>query len=221
MNGVKFDTKHSYDDLDLILSSKTIGSPSVKITTVDIPGADGVLDFTEFFGEPKYNNRTLTFEFRSIKAFSAQLAQDSSVKNALHGKKMKIVLDDDPNYYFYGRVSVGDWESENNIGKVTITCDCDPYKRKQTVTTATFTATTTEQTGTITNSGRMTVVPTVEVSASTEGEEVSVTLQFDEGSISLGAGTYTLDNFALKQGTHTIKYSGTGTIKFTFREGEL
>lgn len=215
MNGVKFDTKHSHDDLDLILSSKTIGSPSVKITTVDIPGADGVLDFTEFFGEPKYNNRTLTFEFRSIKTFSAQLGQDSSVKNALHGKKMKIVLDDDPNYYFYGRVSVGDWESENNIvGKVTITCDCEPYKRKQTVTTATFTATTTEQTGTITNSGRMTVVPTVEVSA-------SVTLQFDEGSISLGAGTYTLDNFALKQGAHTVKYSGSGTIKFTFREGDL
>lgn len=215
MNGIKFDTKHSYDDLDLILSSKTIGSPSVKITTVDIPGADGVLDFTEFFGEPKYNNRTLTFEFRSIKTFSAQLAQDSSVKNALHGKKMKIILDDDPSYYFYGRVSVGDWESENNIvGKVTITCDCEPYKRKQTVTTATFTATTTEQTGTITNSGRMTVVPTVEVSA-------SVTLQFDEGSISLGAGTYTLDNFALKQGAHTVKYSGSGTIKFTFREGDL
>lgn len=215
MNGVKFDTKHSYDDLDLILSSKTIGSPSVKITTVDIPGADGVLDFTEFFGEPKYNNRTLTFEFRSIKTFSAQLAQDSSVKNALHGKKMKIILDDDPNYYFYGRVSVGDWESENNIvGKVTITCDCEPYKRKQAVTTATFTATATEQTGTITNSGRMTVVPTVEVSA-------SVTLQFDEGSISLGAGTYTLDNFALKQGAHTVKYSGSGTIKFTFREGDL
>lgn len=221
MNGVRFDTKHSHDDLDLILSSKIIGSPSVKTTTVDIPGADGVLDFTEFFGEPKYNNRTLTFEFRSIKAFSEQLAQDSSVKNALHGKKMKIILDDDPNHYFYGRVSVGNWENENNIGKVTITCDCEPYKRKQTVTTTTFTASKTAQIGTITNPGRMTVVPTVEVSASTEGEEVSVALQFDEGSISLGAGMYTLDNFALKQGAHTIQYSGTGTIKFTFREGEL
>ena len=50
MNTVTFGEYNSYADLNLILSSKTIGSPSVKTSTIDLPGSDGELDFTEYFG---------------------------------------------------------------------------------------------------------------------------------------------------------------------------
>mgnify|MGYP000417061958 CR=1 FL=1 len=71
MNTVTFGEFNSYSDLNLILSSKTIGSPSVKTSTIDLPGSDGELDFTEYFGEPKYSNRPLKFQFTAINPATA------------------------------------------------------------------------------------------------------------------------------------------------------
>ena len=51
MKGVRFGDYHSYNDFSLILTSKTIGTPTPKTETIDIPGGDGVLDLTEFLVE--------------------------------------------------------------------------------------------------------------------------------------------------------------------------
>ena len=213
MNGITFGTYHSYTDLELILSSKIIGAPSVKTETVEVPGADGVLDFTEFFGEPKYNNRTLTFEFTSIKSWSSQLAQDSTIKNALHGKKMKIILDDDSNYYFYGRVSVGDWTSEKNVGKLTITCDCEPWRYRKNETTVTQSIT---DSGTVTLSNlRRSVVPRISTDA-------AITIAWTGGSASLAAGDNQLiAALVISQGNTTLTITGTATVTFKYQEGGL
>lgn len=128
MNTVTFGEYNSYSDLNLILSSKTIGSPSVKASTIDLPGSDGELDFTEYFGEPKYSNRTLKFQFTAI---NPATAFDSTVKNLLHGQKMKIVLSDDPDVYFYGRISVGDWYVNKGISTIDVECNCEPYRMKK------------------------------------------------------------------------------------------
>lgn len=67
MNGVTFGTKHSYKDFGLILSSKTISLPKPKIKTVEVPGADGVIDLTECLTDDvKYQNRPLSFTFTVI-----------------------------------------------------------------------------------------------------------------------------------------------------------
>lgn len=127
MNTVTFGEYNSFSDLNLILSSKTIGSPSVKTSTVDLPGADGELDFTEYFGEPKYSNRTLKFQFTAV---NPSAIFDSKIKNILHGQKKKIVLSDNPDVYFYGRIAVGDWHVNKGIATIDIECNCDPYRFK-------------------------------------------------------------------------------------------
>ena len=50
--GVKFGEIHT-SSYGLVLSKKTIETPSPKLETVDIPGADGKLDMTEYFGDVK------------------------------------------------------------------------------------------------------------------------------------------------------------------------
>lgn len=136
MNGVKFGDYHSYDDFSLILTSKTIGTPSPKTETIDIPGGDGVLDLTEFFGEVKYNNRPLSFEFSTKVPQAEFMDLFSRVQNALHGQKMNIILDDDSEWHYTGRITVSEWKAEKRIGKLTIDCDCEPYKTKPEKTTA-------------------------------------------------------------------------------------
>ena len=135
MKGIKFGNYHSWNDFSLILSQKTIGTPSPKVETVDIPGGDGVLDLTEFFGEVKYSNRPLSFEFSTMVPHEEFMDLFSRVQNALHGKKMQIVLDDDAEWAYTGRITVSEWKAERNIGKLTIDCDCEPYKTKHEKTT--------------------------------------------------------------------------------------
>ena len=45
MKGITFGNSHSLEDFKLILTSKEIGSPSVKERKIEIEGADGFLDF--------------------------------------------------------------------------------------------------------------------------------------------------------------------------------
>ena len=139
MKGILFDTFHSFDNFALILTSKTIGQPVVKTEYVEVLGADGQLDLTEAFGEVKYLNRKLTFVFSIFEDANEWAAAYSRVLNNLHGKKMKIVLDDDPEFYYIGRVNVSDYISAKRIGNITIEVDAEPYKYKQILTIVTNT----------------------------------------------------------------------------------
>lgn len=135
MKGVKFGGLHSCDEWGLILSEKELKSPDTKTYTVELEGGNGVLDFTEFFGAVKYENRKLTFKF-----IKPQIVPDgfltlySLVQDTLHGKKMQVILDDDPAYFYYGRVSVNEWKSNKGIGEIVIEVDAEPYKYKKDLT---------------------------------------------------------------------------------------
>ena len=106
MKGITFGTYHSYDDFNLLLTSKEVAAPKVKTIEIDVPGADGALDLTEFFGEPKYENVTHKFKFSTIVPQSEFLTLFSTIKNAIHGKMQRIILDDDPLFYYVGRCFV-------------------------------------------------------------------------------------------------------------------
>ena len=97
-----------------------------------------MLDFTEFFGDVKFDNRKLGFEFTTLVPQSKFMTLFSRIQNALNGKRMKIVLDEDPDFYYSGRVSVKEWLADQSIGKITIECDCDPYKLKKDKTVVTY-----------------------------------------------------------------------------------
>ena len=85
MTGVRFGAYHSHSDLQMILTKKELGSPAVKENKIDIPGADGVLDLTDFFGEPKYDDVTHKFEFATMVPHKEFAAKFSKIKNAIHG----------------------------------------------------------------------------------------------------------------------------------------
>ncbi|MBQ8279480.1 MAG: hypothetical protein IJZ23_06840 [Roseburia sp.] len=213
MKGVKFGNHHSYDDFNLILSQKTIGTPSPKTETIDVPGGDGVLDLTDFFGEVKYNNRELSFEF------STKVPQDefmdlfSRVQNAIHGQKMQIVLDDDAEWYYTGRITVSEWKADKNIGKLTVDCDCEPYKSRH-GDTVIFQMVEGTETTVILPNGRKPVVPIIDITG-------NINLTFGTNFWALSEGRYELPAVRLANGNNTVLLSGTGTATFTYRERGL
>jgi phage-related protein len=212
MKGITFGELHSYRDLKLILVEKEIGAPHVKTKLIEIEGADGSIDLTDFFGEPKYGDVTHKFTFNTIVRWNDFLSHYSKVKNALHGKKVRIILDDDPTFFYVGRCHVSSFTNEKNIGTITIDCECEPYKYKlnQTVVTKTVNGT---DIIVLTNS-RKRAVPSITTSA-------AMTIAFGDGIWTTGAGTYTIPELELVEGDNLVSVTGTGEIAFSWQEGSL
>lgn len=213
MIGVKFNNYHSYNDLHLILNSYTVGFPEVKTAKVDIPGADGYLETTAYFGEPKYYTRLLTFNFSTIIPQTGFLDLYSTINDALHGKRADIVLDGDPDYQYTGTVKISDFTKEKNIGKITITCECDPYKLMLRDTVATIPVTGTAKR--VLKNQRKTVSPTIE----TDGP-VIITCAGKEYRIP-AAGRYNIPALVLREGNNELQFAGDCVVRVIYREGRL
>lgn len=214
MKGIRFGAFHSYDDLRLILSKKEMGSPTVKAQKLDIPGADGTLDLTDFFGEPKYEDVTHRFDFSTAYPQEEFITQFSTIKNKIHGRKLRVILDDDPLFFWVGRCHVSGFTSEKGIGTVSVEVDCEPYKYKLDHTVMAYAVNGT-QTINLTNA-RKRAVPEVQVFTDT-----SITVDFRGNSWTLGKGNYTLPELELTAGDNPVTVTGTGTITFVWQEGEL
>lgn len=128
MKGVTFDGKHSFKDFGLFLKSFSIETPEPKLQTVDIHGVQGVIDLSEMLGEIFYKNRKLTFEFVAAKDSSDALVLLSKVEAYMHGKIMQVTLDDDPRFYYLGRVVVDKFKTDSRSGLITVVVDAEPYK---------------------------------------------------------------------------------------------
>lgn len=209
-NGVKFGDKHSINDWDLLMVSKSIGEAEPKVIDVDIPGSNGKLDLSEWTGEVLYNNRTLTFNFDIYDNPSNWWTLKRQITNYLHGKKLKIILDQDNSYYYYGRCKVTDFSNETTVAHITIECDCDPFIYKKEITTKTITGT-----GTLTlSNAKKRVMPVITSTGSME-------FTF-EGKSFVVNGTLQSPDIILKEGDNNIEVtSGTGTLTVTYQEAEL
>lgn len=209
-NGVKFGDKHSIDDWDLLMTGKSIPDAEPKTIDVDIAGSNGKLDLSEWTGEILYNNRTLTFTFDIFASPSNWWTLKRQISNYLHGKKLKIVLDQDAEYYYYGRCKVTDFSNETTVAHISIECDCEPFIYKKEVTTKTITGT-----GTLNlSNSRKRVMPKITSTSSMQ-------FTFENKTFTVN-GTLQSPDMILKEGDNIIEViSGTGTLTATYQEGEL
>ena len=211
-NGVTFGSKNSITDWDLLMISKSIGEAEPITNYIEIPGRDGALDLSESLGEVKYKNRTLTFEFDLFNPISFYTTQREII-NYLNGKKLKITLDQDPNYYFIGRCRVTSSSISKNLGHFTIECVCEPYRYKQNITTISNNVTAGNSYSF--KNDRKSVVPTLTLSS-------AMTLSFNGTSYSVGAGTNKILGINFKEGTNTITVTnGSGTLSVSYQEASL
>lgn len=128
--------KNTWDDWHLVPKSRpVVNPPKVKTNYVDIPGSNGSLDLTEAItSEPVYEDRTGNWTFIVVNGYGDWVTRQSDIINFLHGKRMKVVLEDDPDYYYEGRLTLETWTSNNDgtWSDVTIGYVLDPYKTHKT-----------------------------------------------------------------------------------------
>lgn len=132
LQNVSFDYIKSFDDLGLILKNKSISSPKTRGKSVDIPMRNGSLDFTETLGGVRYGDRTITMNFLLMNVeFESLEGKKDNLLSLLHGKRMRIIFDDDLAFYWLGRVEVSGWKIGKGVNPsvtITIKATVDPYK---------------------------------------------------------------------------------------------
>lgn len=212
INDVIFNNEMSaYDDWNIVLTKSEIPFPDAKTSTVDIKGADGVLDLSDVHGEIKYENRKIkiTFELLDDTNYTELI---SRIGAYLHGKMVTIQFTNDSLYYYKGRASINKWECVKRKGEIVVAIDCEPYKYRidENIINVDVHG---EQTIILTNE-RQRVYPTLSVQG-------NVTMLWNDTVYEMSDGIYKLLTFYLVEGDNVIQLSGNGSVKFTYRMGAL
>lgn len=229
-NTVTFGIKNSYVDFGLILTSKDIGLPDPKTEEVDVTGADGTIDLTEVLTDDvKYKKRKLSFTFTIMDDISSWSTILSNVTNYVHGKKLRILLDWDKNYYYEGRCKVNQFKTNKRLATIVVDAEVDPYKMEVNSSSSpwiwdTFSfidgiiyINTVDVSGTRTVNllnRRKIVSPTFTTTATMKVTHNGVTYD-------LPKGTTTVLGIRLTEGDNYVTFAGTGTVTIDYKGGSL
>lgn len=216
MRGVTFDNKHSYHHWGLMLRSRpVISPPAPKTKYVDVPGADGALDLTDSLtGYTQYKNRKITFDFVIVAGRASWPAIYSDILDTLHGNVVEIVFDDDPQYAYRGRVTVGKWDAAKMTATLTMSAEVEPFKTARFSDPA-YKNLKVEGSRTVTLHGmRKPAVPAFTVSSNMQ-------LTFRGSTYTLTAGENRLPEIVIRHGENTLAFTGNGTVSIDYRGGRF
>lgn len=131
-------TLNTWNDLRLIPTERpVIAPPEVETQYEESPIADGSYDLTDLLtGSPKYKYREGSIKFMVDHAnfqfdqFSYNWVDVySTISNTLHGQYVRLVLEDDPLYFYEGRVFIDKWECDQHCSYITISYKLKPDKQ--------------------------------------------------------------------------------------------
>lgn len=214
--GTTFGGLHSARDLLLIQQTADVQPAPPKLNLIEIPGADGAKDLsTQPAGRVTFENRTISWTF-ALRPGDHWHTRHRLVSNALNGLACDIVLDDDPEYYYQGRLAVRDYAIDRQLKQITVEATCKPYKLRRVETRVVAQLTTARRDLALVNE-RKNVIPEITVTAET-------TLYWQGGSLVVSAGTYRVADIELQPGVNILGArvtSGTGEITVAYREGAL
>ena len=205
--------------------------PEPKTLYQDIPGADGSLDLsTAISGHMVYNRRKITLNFGCGYEIDRWAGIFSEILRLFHGKNGKLIFDDDPDYYYYGRMTISKYSRVQTLGTFTITVDAEPYKYELYASdedwlwdTFSFEHGVIREYKDIEVSGSYTlqipgterwVIPEIIVSR-------DMTVDFEGKAYALKAGTNKIYGIVIKDGEQKLTFRGTGTVTVSYRGGVL
>lgn len=120
--------RNTWTNWKLIPTQKpVVPMPEFDNNYVEIPGSNGSLDLSDYLtGGPVYRDRSGSFEFYLVDPNIDTAI--NTIAQFIHGKKLKFVLSDDPNFYYEGRMALSDKRSDAGYPRVTISYRVGPYK---------------------------------------------------------------------------------------------
>lgn len=103
--------------------------PEPKTVTVEVPGADGVLDLTEALtGGVTYGERVIDVRLsRECRSRLEAVGVASRAASDVHGKRLRIRIPDRPSAFFVGRCEVSHEIAPSHRLVLSVRAKCDPF----------------------------------------------------------------------------------------------
>lgn len=115
------------------LTSYNDDPPEQKVSHVEIPGSDGIIDLSEWMaGRPLFETRSIDFTLYPIECDGWEDIEQllTALRNYLHGRTYDFTLSWDKPYTYRGRFEVVSQKLYTKTVGVKIKVTCDPYKSK-------------------------------------------------------------------------------------------
>lgn len=135
--------KNLYTEWHLVPTVRPhIAVPEVKRITIEVPGRNGVLDYTDYFGGPYYGLSTGEWTFIFLQDINPETGMPftdeagskttmqrlTELENHLHGKYLPCRLSGVADFNTYhGRFEITNFESGKDYSNVTISYEIDDY----------------------------------------------------------------------------------------------
>lgn len=230
MLGVTIGEKHSFNDLGLILTSKIISPPTPQTNKIEVPLRDGAIYLNEILtGEVKFKERKITLNF-AILDRESWAYRISELQNYLHGKRMKVVFDDDLAFYYIGRISVNKWTSNKNIGSIVIEGEVDPYKYDRLSSAEDwewdifdFDQSIINETKEIVANGNVkySLICRRKIITPIFTTDAAMKMTFEGKTYNLDVGTQKIYDLFLHEGINELDFTGKGTVMIDYTGGSL
>lgn len=205
--------------------------PVPKTIYQDVPGADGSLDLsTAIAGRIIYERRVITLNFGCGYPMDKWPEVFSEILRNFHGREGKLIFDDDPMYYYAGRMTVSEYSRARTLGTFTISVNADPYKYELTASdedwlwdSFSFEKGVVRDYRELEVNGSLSltvpgtqrwVIPEITVSA-------SMTVSYEGKNHELKQGTNKIYDIVIKEGENMLMFTGTGTVTISYRGGIL
>lgn len=136
-NGVEFTIEstmvsfHTYEDWGLyVTNTDCIGEPKQATRYVEVPGRDGLIDLSEAIsGRPIYTGREIKIALSGTRDKTNWDAAISAFRNDINGRVCRIKFDNDPSYFWRGRIDIKDFKSALDLGSFIVDIpNAEPYK---------------------------------------------------------------------------------------------
>ena len=124
--------RNTWTNWHLIPTEKpVIPMPDYDKNIVEIPGMNGSLDLSTYLtGSPVYRDRQGSITFKYVgENFDSDM---NTIAQFIHGRKLKLYLTDDPDYYYEGSMSLSSKKADAGYPIVTISYRVGPYKTHRT-----------------------------------------------------------------------------------------
>jgi len=126
------DSKNTWTDWGLIPDGPPmVPPPTPNQNLVDVPGrVQGPIDLSvAIFGRITYQRISGTWNFlKDVYSAESRLETYETIRNWLHGRTTWVVLEEDPEHYFYGRFTVSVPQTGSGPLRISIGYDLEPVR---------------------------------------------------------------------------------------------
>lgn len=229
---------HTFNDWGLyVQNSDCIGAPEQYTKYIEVPGRNGLLDLSEVIsGRQIYTSRPIKIELAGVREKKSWDSIISEFRNKINGRVCQFIFDNDPGYYWRGRVKIDNFNSVITLGTFRIDIpNADPYKCAVHSSTEPWLwdsfcfetdmityigAITISGSGSITlPHGHMPTTPDLVVSNKTSG---TFTVTYDGDTYDLSVGTNRIPSIMVGGDEDvTLTFTGSAKVEIVYRSGSL